>query len=40
LQNPTLITEPAKTAYMIHISCMGICGEDDFRYPRLKERRL
>ena len=46
LPKPSLITEPAKTADMIRISCPGICGEEDFRYlweekartPRVNER--
>jgi hypothetical protein len=29
LPNPSLITEPAKTADLISISSQGICGEDD-----------
>jgi hypothetical protein len=37
LPNPSLITEPAKTADMISISSRGICGEDDFRCRREKE---
>jgi hypothetical protein len=31
LPNPSLITGPAKTADMISISSMGLCGGDDFR---------
>jgi len=37
LPNPSLITDPAKTADMISISSRGICGEEDFRRPRLRE---
>jgi hypothetical protein len=40
LPNPSLITYPAKTEYMICISCPGICGEDDFRCPCLKAASL
>ena len=40
LPNPSLITESPKSADMISISSMGICGEDDSRCPRLKEVRL
>jgi hypothetical protein len=40
LPNPSLITEPAKTAEMICISSKGFCGEDDCGYPRLKKARL
>ena len=40
LPNPSLITEPAITADMICISSRGICGEDDFGCPRLKEGSL
>jgi hypothetical protein len=28
LPNPSLITEPTKTAYMVSISSRGLCGED------------
>jgi hypothetical protein len=37
LPNPSLITEPAKTADMISISSKGICGEDGFGGQRLKK---
>jgi hypothetical protein len=40
LPKPSLIIEPANTAYMIFISSMGICGEDDFKCLRLKEARI
>jgi hypothetical protein len=40
LPNPSLITEAAKTAYMISISSRGNCGEDDFRCPFLKKVSL
>jgi hypothetical protein len=40
LPNPSLITEPVKTADMICISSRGACGEEGFRCLRLKEARL
>jgi hypothetical protein len=40
LSSISLITGPSKIARMIFISSQGICGEDDFKYPSLKEVRL
>jgi len=40
LPKPSLITERAKMADMISISSIDICGEDDFRCPRLNGARL
>jgi hypothetical protein len=40
LPDLTLITELAKTAQMISIYSMGICGEERFKVPALKEVRL
>jgi hypothetical protein len=40
LPKPSLITEPKKTAYMISISGMGVCGGNDFWRPRSKEDGL
>jgi hypothetical protein len=31
LPDASLITEPVKAAHMISISCVGLCGEKDFR---------
>jgi hypothetical protein len=39
LPNPRIIPLPRKVAGMIPISSKEICGEDDFRYPSLKEVR-
>jgi len=40
LPDPFLITKPAKALDMVCISSRGICGEDDFGCPRLKEGSL
>jgi hypothetical protein len=34
LPNPSLITEPAKTADMMSIFFQGLCGKDDFMWRR------
>jgi hypothetical protein len=40
LPKPSLITGPAKIAYMVSIYFKGVCGGNDFWRPRLKEDGL
>jgi hypothetical protein len=37
LPDPSLITGPAKIAYMVSISAKVLCGGDDFSYQFFKE---
>jgi hypothetical protein len=39
LPNPLFIIGALKTEDMIHISSLGLCGEDDLGYQREKEAR-
>ena len=40
LPSPSIITEQGKVAGIISIFSQGICGEDNFGCPRLKEGKL
>jgi hypothetical protein len=40
LPESAVISSTETTADMISISCIGLCGGDDFRYPSLKEGKL
>jgi len=40
LPKPSLISKPRKIAYMISISCVELCGEEDFRRRSWRNARL